>query len=140
MYSNTSSPRFTQFQSQLQSVFLKMSYLVGNVCLQKALPPYQKAQLLYPKALQTFQTIQQPNPKTHQDKNKGYIFFNVRYQTCQKGHPLCQKGYQPSQKEHQPSPITQLSLPDGNLKINLYYSTHTKIYFRAFFQFSIINY
>jgi len=117
MYSNTSSPCFTQFQSQLQSVFLKISYLVGNVCLQKAQPPYQKAQLLNPKALQTFQTIQQPNPKTHQDKNKGYKFFNVLHQTCQKGHPLCPKGYRPSQKEHQPSPITQLSYR-GKTEIN----------------------
>ena len=97
MYSNTSSPRFIQFQSQKQSVFLQLSFLVENVCLQKTQPPYQKPQLHHTKAVQPFLTIHQPNPKSHQDKNKGYIFFNVRHQPRQKGHQPCQNGYQPSQ-------------------------------------------
>ncbi len=98
LYSNTSSPRFTHFQSQQQSIFQKVTFSEVVVCLQKPQPPYQKAQLLLTKAVQPNQAIHQTYPIEYQTCHKGNIFFYDIHQPCQKGYRPSQKAYQPSQK------------------------------------------
>ena len=108
MYSKTSSPRFTHFQSQQQSIFQKVTFLAVVVCLQKPQPPYQKAQLLLTKTVQPNQSIHQTYPIEYQTCHKGNVFFYDIHQSDQKGHQPCQKGYRPSQKAYQPYQKHQL--------------------------------